>query len=388
MRRKLRQALPLLLAILVVASAYAFLHIRLGTGPFEHSAYDSYTLQALAWREGRVSLGQDYPYLELAVFEGDWYVSFPPVPSIPQWLLTFFFGSQTPDGLLIKCYALAAMVILYHCLRKRMQWKPWQAALFSGLFAFGGPLLTITLNGGVWFQAQALNFLLLVAAFSAMAFQRPTLCCILYALSVGCRPFSVLFGPALLLMYLEIPRNKRPRLYPGILAGLAIAGCYAAYNYARFGNPLEFGHNYLPEFTRIETGQFSFSYLLKNVRQFFFGLPIQNGQWQLFGFSMFLSNLPLTLLVILFLWDLLCGRLTLRKLAVFCLMAAQLFFLLLHKSFGGLQFGARYTLELTPYLLVWLYLEKRRGPVLWENVLLGAGAAFNIWGAYLLNSNL
>ena len=103
---------------------------------------------------------------------------------------------------------------------------------------------------------------------------------------------------------------------------------------------------------------------------------------------MFLSNLPLTLLVILFLWDLLCGRLTLRKLAVFCLMAAQLFCLLLHKSFGGLQFGARYTLELTPYLLVWLYLEKRRAPVLWENVLLGAGVAFNIWGAYLLNSNL
>ena len=78
------------------------------------------------------------PIWKLAVFEGDWYVSFPPVPSIPQWLLTFFFGSQTPDGLLIKCYALAAMVILYHCLHKRMQWKPWQAALFSGLFALAG----------------------------------------------------------------------------------------------------------------------------------------------------------------------------------------------------------------------------------------------------------
>ena len=32
------------------------------------------------------------------------------------------------------------------------------------------------------------------------------------------------------------------------------------YNLARFGNPLEFGHNYLPEFTRAADGQFSFAY--------------------------------------------------------------------------------------------------------------------------------
>ena len=28
---------------------------------FAHSPRDSYTLQALAWREGKLSLGQDYP---------------------------------------------------------------------------------------------------------------------------------------------------------------------------------------------------------------------------------------------------------------------------------------------------------------------------------------
>ena len=38
---------------------------------FAHSPRDSYTLQALAWREGKLSLGQDYPWLELAIYEGD-----------------------------------------------------------------------------------------------------------------------------------------------------------------------------------------------------------------------------------------------------------------------------------------------------------------------------
>lgn len=37
------------------------------------------------------------------------------------------------------------------------------------------------------------------------------------------------------------------------------------YNYARFGNVMEFGHNYLPEFTGSEKGQFSLSYILPNL---------------------------------------------------------------------------------------------------------------------------
>ena len=38
-------------------------------------------LQAQSWLEGRLDLGKDYPYLELAVFGGKYYVSFPPFPS-------------------------------------------------------------------------------------------------------------------------------------------------------------------------------------------------------------------------------------------------------------------------------------------------------------------
>ena len=35
-----------------------------------HSAYDSYTLAALAWRDGHVPLSQNYQWLELAVYHG------------------------------------------------------------------------------------------------------------------------------------------------------------------------------------------------------------------------------------------------------------------------------------------------------------------------------
>ena len=48
----------------------------------------------------------------------------------------------------------------------------------------------------------------------------------------------------------------------------AIAISYMALNYARFGNITEFGHNYLPEFTRTTTGQFNLSYLKENLMHY------------------------------------------------------------------------------------------------------------------------
>ena len=287
-----RRALPPILAFCVLICVYAAVHGALGTQPFAHSNYDSYTLQALAWREGRVSLGQDYPHLELAVYEGDWYVSFPPVPTLVQLPLTFLFGRETPDGLLVKLYVSAAFFVLYDYFRRTRRLRPWAASLWALFLVFASDMVSVSLDGGVWYQAQTLNFLLLVSAFAAMARKRPTLSCLFYALAVGCRPFTVLFGPVLLMMYLK--QKKRPRLWPGLAAGLCVAACYAAYNYARFGNVFEFGHNYLPEFTRVETGQFSLAYVAGNVKTFLFGLPfsVQNGAWALnkFGFSMFLCN--------------------------------------------------------------------------------------------------
>ena len=45
------------------------------------NGYPSFALQANAWLQGRLDLGQDYPWLELAIYEGKYFVSFPPFPS-------------------------------------------------------------------------------------------------------------------------------------------------------------------------------------------------------------------------------------------------------------------------------------------------------------------
>ncbi|NLD03276.1 MAG: hypothetical protein GX674_08205 [Clostridiales bacterium] len=56
-------ALMLLLTLII-------LHSVSGTPAFAPSAYNSYTLQALAWRRGLPYLQQDVPHLELAIKDG------------------------------------------------------------------------------------------------------------------------------------------------------------------------------------------------------------------------------------------------------------------------------------------------------------------------------
>ena len=368
-----------------------FVMWRLMGGTFAgSSAYNSYTLQAMAWREGSVSLGRDYPHLELAVYNNDWYVSFPPVPSVPMYLLTFICGIDTPDALMVKLYAMVAVMAIYLMLTHRW-WNRWHAAGMALLMALGGSMLPLIMDGAVWYQAQVMAFMLTVSSIALMMSGRMTGSLLLYALAVGCRPFNVCYGPLLMILwYIRRPGRSLTtvvrRLGPGVALGLCVAAAYAAYNYARFGNVFEFGHNYLPEFTRSAHGQFSLNHLAANAKRFLLGLPVYRTEsgWEFekFGCSVFLGNPMLILLVVWFVCDLARGRMNLSKGLTMLFCAAQLFLLLLHRTGGGFQLGARYAVDLVPYSLVYLGLRKeKRGVAWWEGLILIAGFAVMAVGA-------
>ena len=101
--------------LLQMTLCWLLLHAISGDSFFGPSYYNTYTLQALAWRDGRCFLSQDYPALELAIYQGNYYVSFPPLPSLALLPLTVLFGADTPDNLLVKLYAAGA------CLRFTMR---------------------------------------------------------------------------------------------------------------------------------------------------------------------------------------------------------------------------------------------------------------------------
>ena len=58
------------LLIACVLAAYAVIWMFTDKTPFMHSSYCSYALQARRWLEGHLDLGEDYPWLELAIYRG------------------------------------------------------------------------------------------------------------------------------------------------------------------------------------------------------------------------------------------------------------------------------------------------------------------------------
>lgn len=385
-----RDFTPLILAAAMCA-LWAALHAALGTGFFAATAYNTYTRQALAWRQGLLHLPEDVPFLELAVYEGNYYVSFPPLPSVVLWPLTFVFGASTPDNLLVKIYALGACLLMYGTL-KRAGYGKVSGGLLSFLFCFSSSLLPMTLNGAVWYHAQVLAFFLTVAAVCFFAWDKPTLALLFYALSVGCRPFNALYALPLFFAWWCINhraglplRDIVTPLAPGIALGLCVAAALGIYNYARFGNPLEFGHNYLPEFSTQGGIQFSFSHVGGHLKTFLWDFPLElrdgTPVFRRFGYSMLIACPTLTLMLAWAVMDVIKGRMRPEKAAVLFTCVLHIFFLLFHRTFGGFQLGARYCVDTIPYTFFYLLLtpeKKKIGPGEW--IFLFTVFALTCWG--------
>lgn len=134
------------LCVLIIG--YVMLHDLLGGTLFRHNDWDSYTRQALAWREGRMALSQNYSWLELAVYNGQYYVSFPPLPSVVMLPLTYIWGADTPNNIVVMVFALSAVVCAYECFRK-MGAKDTVSMFWAVFFVMGSNMLWMSTTGGV-----------------------------------------------------------------------------------------------------------------------------------------------------------------------------------------------------------------------------------------------
>lgn len=94
--------------------AILLFHSLAGGTLLAQNPYDSYLLQAQNWLEGSMAIqnGEQYPWLELAIFNEEYYLSFPPVPSVLAlpWAL---WGGVVPSNLIAALYGLAVAAGVY-----------------------------------------------------------------------------------------------------------------------------------------------------------------------------------------------------------------------------------------------------------------------------------
>ena len=139
-----------------------------------------------------------------------------------------------------------------------------------------------------------------------------------------------------------------------------------AYNYARFGNPLEFGHNYLPEFTRPGNTQFSLTHLLPNLQQLFTNFITITDNFKLnfpMPFVFFIAN-PLFIAGLYRATKdiIITHKISITRLIFLFSILLNLILICCHRTLGAWQFGARYTCDMLPFVLLCMLITKQKFP--------------------------
>lgn len=383
----------------------------------EHTAFNHFALLAQSWLEHRLDLGQlPPPYAggnDFALFEGRWYVVFPPVPALLITPLVYIAGGaeHTPDGVFFTLLAgLGPTGILLTLERARRE--GWSKLTRTGtlalamIYAFGTVYFFTAVQGTVWFAAHVVaaagtTFFL----YHAIGARNPLRAGIALALAVGTRPVLIALGLFFLMEWYRTQcssdaspatnaraaSRKRPALRTAHWQSLAVFALpvglclvlLAWLNQARFGDPFEFGYRYLAIAwqSRIEKwGLFSYHYLARNLALLLTSLPYfahgpQGWLLQINGHG--LALWVTTPLYLCLLWP---RQRTPVHREIYVTLSLVMLPSLLYQNSGWVQFGQRFSNDYAPLLIlllaisgyVWSWLTKALGV---------AAVGINLFGA-------
>jgi hypothetical protein len=359
-----------------------------------HSPYNHYALQAQAWLSGRLDLAGPPPRYtgnnDFAVFEGRYFVSFPPVPAAIMVPFVAAAGQvervrEAPIFALLAPIGPALLFVTLERLRAggRSSRSEHEHALLALLLGLGTVYWFTAVQGSVWFGAHVVAMALLAGYLAcSVDAARPALAGALLALAFGTRPTTAI---AALVFLHEARRAHAGRALRRALGAFALAAAPIValvlwHNHARFGELGEFGHHHLAIVwrQRIDTwGLFSWHYLGRNLAVLLTALPFYSAARGLqingHGLALWITT-PIYLFA---LWP----RKTPDPWRA-CAIAAGAIALtdLAYHNSGWIQFGYRFSNDYAPLLLLMIALGARRlGPLFW--FLAAWGVAVNAFGA-------
>lgn len=394
------------------------------SGPrfLRQSAAPHFVYQAKSFLDGRVDLDpQTLPNLEdwACVRQlggartrclgpprpGDkWYVSFPAFPAVVMLPFVALHGWQFNDtsfGVLLGALAIALFYSLVRGLEARGEMvRTREEALFLAMvLGFGTLFFSCAIRGEVWFLAEVLGVLLTCLYLrAAVGASHPLLAGALWSMATLTRTplvFTALFfllevaapGPAARWQQVrDAFRRPGSVLRPLLLfaAGAAPLALLAAlFNWVRFGSPGEFGHSFLYD-NRVNAdidahGLFSPVYLARNIQAALLMLP--RVQWN--PLRLDYDPRGLSLLVTMPWLVLLAFPKTRPRLhwPLWLTVAVCALPGLFYQNTGYMQFGFRFSLDYTPYLVLLLGISGWSFRALIVRVLVSAAVLVNTWGA-------
>jgi hypothetical protein len=340
---------------------------------------DSHWPIAQAFAAGRLYLTEPIPWLELVPRpEGGWYSPFPPLLSV--LLVPFAMAGVVVDTNVSGAVFGGMSVALVWALLLRLDVAQLPRLALTVSWAFGSEVLWMASTGGQHLAPQLLAASLLLASIVlALRRQLPLVAGLLLGAGAASRLPVGLALP--LLMYLYRGPGQR-RAWVLLLVGLAVpALLVAAYNLARFGDPLEFGYGLIRNVDGesvldepwYEHGIVSWRYIPGGLYAMLFrGLEWQDEfPWVVPGYIG--ASVLLTMPVLWWIFEA-RGRLALAAGATAALILLPD---LMHGNPGFAQLGYRYIVDALPVLWLMLGLAFR------ERVSRAAGVAMVVGGAVM-----
>jgi 4-amino-4-deoxy-L-arabinose transferase-like glycosyltransferase len=367
---------------LLIIALVALLVFVLSKGP--PPGQNHFVYLADAFLHGRLGVsGGGTVLAEIVPFHGNYYVVYPPMPAVLLLPFVAIFGKTVDQGLMsifLACLAVAATWLML----KKIGVKANKALWLTALFGFGTCFWFIASVGSAWYieHVSAVLFLTL-AIILALYRKNPFFTGLLLGFAFLSRLPVILSFPFFLLLIYEQNSEWKPRLkqVAYFLIGLTIlVAVYELYNFGRWGVFSDLGYSLIPGIQQdpyFTNGIFSLSYIPRNVYAIFFqgpillnNIPYFEPNWM--GLGLFFTT-PAFIYIFKGPWNRLSKY---AALAVACILPI----LITHGTVGFTQFGYRFSLDFTPFLML-LAAKGMRGNLGWEEkTLIILSVLINLWG--------
>jgi hypothetical protein len=315
-----------------------------------------------------------------------WTVSFPPGPAVVMLPFVAIWGLAVWDVLITCLLAALVPAVLVHLLdtERGLHDGRGREHLWAALaWTFASPATFVGANGRVWFTAHiaAALFLCLHLA-AAWRVRRPGWAGVWLGLAVACRPANML--PAAVFFALQWWREgRRLRAAVAFLVPMAlIGGLLAWHNYARFEDPVEFGHRFLEirwQARMQEVGMFSTEYFVRNVRVLLALMPQLQPSWPFVRVSIHGMALWLTTPWVFAAFA--ARERFPQRLGLWLAGLGAAVPSLLYQNSGQLQFTYRFAIDWLPFVLLAIVFgggARRR----WFPALVLLGVVVQVYGAW------
>lgn len=364
-------------------------------------AVDYFNPIARSLLSGRLDIPSPGQTYDLVPFEGKWYTVWGILPAVFLIPVQMIKGRYIPPVYLSVLFA-SLNVMLFYLLLKRLKeeffpsLKTIDTVVLLIFYAFGTTQFYVGTLGSVWHVSQMVSSFFANAGIYMIFRKHRTLrdyVCSSFLISVSflgrvTSVFLILF-PAFLFVRDMVHKKRK-------LRELAVAGLpfmfflclFLGYNTVRFGKPFEYGYSYITEApglaaVRLANGAMSLRNISNNFRYMVLEVPKiklfprPELHPNLLGNSIFFLSPPL-----LYIFG--ASPLNLFAAGMWATVLFSLIPVLMHYSTGWMQFGYRYTLDVT-MLLVLLTVFALKGKL---RPLYYAGVVFSViiysWGILLM----